>query len=96
MDFNRVVIDKRIARKFRKIPIHIIEKLETWVLMVERYGVLEVRKIKGYHDEPLSGERKGERSIRLSKSYRAFYIERDNGKIELSYIELIEVNKHEY
>ena len=34
---------------------------------------MEVRKIPGYHDEPLIGELKGLRSIRLSRSYRAYY-----------------------
>jgi hypothetical protein len=32
-----------------------------------------VRKVPGFHDEPLSGKRFGQRSLRLSKSYRAFY-----------------------
>ncbi len=55
-------------------------------------GIEEIRKISGYHDEPLQADRKGLRSIRLSKSYRAFYIEYQNDII----IEVIEVNKHEY
>ncbi len=37
-------------------------------------GLSEVRKVPGYHDEPLKGQRKGQRSIRLSRSYRAIYV----------------------
>jgi hypothetical protein len=32
-----------------------------------------VRKISGYNDEPCKGALSGLRSIRLSKSYRAYY-----------------------
>ena len=33
----------------------------------------QLRKVPGYHDEPLKGRLKGLRSIRLSKGYRAYY-----------------------
>jgi proteic killer suppression protein len=55
----------------------------------------ETKKIKGYHDEPLSGNRKGQNSIRLNQAYRAFYIISKDTK-EIKIIEIIEVNKHEY
>ena len=96
MNTNKVVINYQTAKKLRKLPTHIIEKLQTWVMMVEIYGILEARKVKSYHDEPLKGERENQRSIRLNKAYRAFYVEKNNGDIELNYIEIIEVNKHEY
>jgi proteic killer suppression protein len=54
--------------------------------------LLEARKIPGFHDEPLKGKRKGKRSIRLNKQWRAIYQEL-NGYIE---IEIMEVNKHDY
>ena len=63
-------------------------------MVVERVGVSEVRKLSGYHDEPLKGTRKGQRSIRLNRAYRAIYIEYADGKIQI--IEVIEVSKHEY
>jgi toxin HigB-1 len=47
---------------------------------VEEYGIVKIRKVPGYHDEPLSNPRKGQRSIRLSRTYRAFYVERDDKK----------------
>jgi toxin HigB-1 len=55
---------------------HIIAKLTAWINAVGHYGLNQVRKIPGYHGEPLLGERKGQRSIRLSKSYRATYLSR--------------------
>ena len=64
-----------------------------WVDDVENRGVEEVRKTPGYHDERLKGKRKGERSIRLSKSYRAVYkIKRDS----IEFVSVEEVSKHEY
>jgi proteic killer suppression protein len=66
----------------------------SWVNAVGHDGLSQVRKIPGYHDEPLHGNRKGQRSIRLSKSYRAIYIIDKNGKTEI--VEIIEVSKHDY
>ena len=57
-------------------------------------SVQEVRKIPGFNDESLKGDRKGQRSIRLSKSYRAIY-ELDKREV-LKFLKIVEVNKHEY
>jgi proteic killer suppression protein len=65
-----------------------------WVDAVESEGLPEVRKTPGFHDEPLQGRRMGQRSIRLSKAYRAIYRCIEGGAIELILVE--EVNKHEY
>src|ERR1700674_871491 len=56
-----------------KVAIHIVVSFQNWVEEVEERGLEEVRKIPGYHDEPLRGELKGLRSIRLSRGYRAYY-----------------------
>ena len=72
--------------------MHLAEKLKFWANNVNNYGIIEARKCKGYHDEPLKGDRKGQRSIRLSKSYRVIYIE-DKRIVKII---VIEVNKHEY
>jgi toxin HigB-1 len=93
MSFS-VELTKRAVKDLKKVPAHIKSKLLLWVDAVERTGVYEVRKIVGYHDEPLSGERKGQRSIRLSKGYRAIYSISKSGAMEIVSIE--EVNKHEY
>jgi toxin HigB-1 len=64
-----------------KVPSYIAEKLKIWIDLVETEGMMQSRKIKSYHDEPLKGKRKGQRSIRLSKAYRAIYVERKNGTL---------------
>jgi proteic killer suppression protein len=60
-----------VQEALRKLPIHIVRNLQLWIFQVESLGISEVRKIPGYHDEPLTGNRKGQRSARLSKAYRA-------------------------
>ena len=58
-----------------------------------RDGLEEVRKARGYHDEPLKGHRAGQRSIRLSSSYRAIYeIKKDT----VEFVSVEEVSKHDY
>ncbi len=81
-----------------KLPDHIVRKLLKWMVLVNDKGIEEIRKIHGYHDKPLSRDRQGQRSIRLSISYRAFYVEYEeelNSEI-IDIIEIIEVNKHDY
>ncbi|WP_415062032.1 hypothetical protein [Bdellovibrio sp.] len=90
---DKVIFDK-IQKHLKKVPAYVVDKLVAWAMSVEMKGLREVRKIPGYHDEPLKGQRQGQRSIRLSKSYRAIYIEEDDGTINLVILE--EVNKHEY
>lgn len=90
---KRVVLAKSAQKDLIKLPHHIVRKLMTWVDAIEQSGLDEVRKVSGYHDEALSGRRRGQRSIRLSLHYRAFYVVR-LGAIE--FVEIQEVNKHEY
>ena len=94
MDINCVILSEKAKKNLLKIPSYIVNKLMSWVEAINSDGLREVRMSSGYHDEPLKGKRKGQRSIRLSKSYRAIYIEKDNGKIE--FLEVLEVNKHDY
>jgi proteic killer suppression protein len=87
-----VQYETHLEKALKKLPLYIVEKLKMWAKTVNNYGISEARKCKGYHDEPLKGERRSQRSIRLSKSYRAIYIEDKN----IIKITVIEVNKHEY
>jgi proteic killer suppression protein len=89
-----VVLEEKLSNSLKKHPKHIIKKLLSWIDMVEHDGLNEARKIPGFHDEPLQGNRKGQRSIRLSKSYRAIYVIDKSG--QMAFIEIIEVNKHDY
>ncbi len=69
-------------------------KLQAWIEAVESEGLELVRRVPGFHDEPLHGPRRGQRSIRLSRSYRAIYELWADGEIE--FISVEEVRKHEY
>lgn len=94
MNIFTVILTEQAKRDLLKVPEYIRRKLQAWVDDIETDGLNEVRKIPGYHDEPLKGKRTGQRSIRLNKAYRAFYITDRDGKIEV--IKVVEVNKHEY
>jgi proteic killer suppression protein len=91
---TRVMLSRRAQRDVRRLPGHIADKLATWVQAVTARGLEEVRKVPGYHDEPLRGERAGQRSIRLSLHYRAIYELQKDGRVEFVSVE--EVNKHAY
>lgn len=89
---SKVILNKKAQRQIKKVPTHIADKLTVWIATVEDDGIMETRKLPGYHDEPLKRQRAGQRSIRLSKAYRAIYVEHDDQIV----IEVIEVNKHDY
>ncbi len=91
---RRVELSKLARKQLKKMPRHIVENLASWVDDVETRGLDEVRRIPGYHDEPLHGDRQGQRSIRLSRAYRAIYVVKDDGGIEFILVE--EVSKHDY
>jgi len=90
----RVELSKRARKRLQTVPRHIVETLAAWVDDVEERGLEEVRKISGYHDEPLHGNRLGQRSIRLSRAYRAIYRVCNNASIEFVSVE--EISKHAY
>jgi toxin HigB-1 len=93
-DIFEVTISVTAIKQLQKTPTYIKEKLYTWVEQIKLLGLSEVRKIKSYHDEPLKGDRLGQRSIRLNKAYRAIYLIQKNKTIKFATIK--EVNKHDY
>jgi len=89
-----VEFTKFAAKQIQRVPKSIQEAVYLWKEAVEQLGLPEVMKAKGYHDEPLKGERKGQRSIRLNRAYRLIYTRLDQGEIVV--VGVLEVNKHEY
>lgn len=89
----KILVSRKAKKQLEKVPRHIRTKFEYWCDLLDFVGLRDARKYKGFHDEPLSGDRKGQRSVRLSKAYRAIYKEVDDS---YEIIEVIEVNKHEY
>lgn len=55
---DKVSFDK-LEKQLRKIPVYVVDKLLAWAKAVEMKGLREVRKISGYHDESLKGQRLG-------------------------------------
>jgi proteic killer suppression protein len=90
---TKVELSARAKKGLRGLPQHVVGALRRWVDAVEHEGLEAVRKVPGYHDEPLGGDRKGQRSIRLSRAYRAFYVIKKESVVA---VEVIEVNKHDY
>lgn len=74
--------------------MQVAKKLRLWVAAVEAFGLEHVRKVPGYHDEPLKAARRGQRSIRLNQAYRAIYAIKKDGTIQFASVE--EVHKHRY
>jgi len=66
--------DQSLFKLFQNSVQYIQEKFRAWLVAVNKTGLEETRKRPGWHDEPLVGERKGQRSIRLNKQWRAIYI----------------------
>lgn len=94
MDIFEVIISKQAEKDLKNVPAHISFKLQSWIDGIRNEGLREMRKRPGFHDEPLQGKRQGQRSIRLNRSYRALYEIDISGAIH--FIEVVEVNKHEY
>ena len=91
---QRVELSKHARKDLARVPSHIAIKLDYWIAAVEQEGLEQVRKVPGFHDEPLKGFRAGQRSIRLSLAYRAIY--RVGAKDTIEFVLIEEVNKHEY
>jgi proteic killer suppression protein len=91
---TRVELNKQAKKSLLSCPLQVQKKLRVWVASVQQLGLEEARRAPGYHDEPVRGDRVGQRSIRLNAAYRAFYVMRADGTVEFA--EVIDVNKHEY
>lgn len=89
-----VNLSRLSKRQIKSVPFHIASKLQYWVALVEKEGLSVARRVKGFNDEALVGNRAGQRSIRLNSAYRAIYREQKDGLIHI--VEVLEVNKHEY
>lgn len=89
-----IIASNKFTKQLRKLPFYIKQAVAVWIASVEEEGLRAVRRLSGYHDEPLKGKRKGQRSVRLNKAYRLIYEVNDKG--EISILTILEVNKHEY
>ncbi len=92
MVVTKVARTRQFEKDLDAVPENIRVKTVVWIYFVENLGLREVRKRPGYHDEPLHGERNGQRSVRLNRAWRLIYREVE-GHIQIL---LLEVMKHDY
>jgi proteic killer suppression protein len=90
---TKVILSDRLKKALQKLPRYIVLKLQDWVEDVEERGLEIVRQTPAYHDEPLKGQLKGMRSMRLSRAYRAYYLV---VKDKIEFVRVERVDKHEY
>ncbi len=83
---------RRIDRRVQRLPTEILKRYEKWKDIVRISGPLGLRLIKGFHDEALRGERRGQRSSRLGLQYRVIY---RVVKQEV-FVEAIDITAHDY
>ena len=83
---------RKIAKTIRRVQPWIVKEYETWKDLVYRHGPEVLREFPGYRDEPLKGERKGQRSSRLSLQYRVIYaVDRS-----IITVYVLEITPHKY
>ena len=90
---TRIDISK-VRKRLRKVPVEVRVKFQQWVLFMESNGLLEAQKFPGFRDHSLKGDRKGQRSVYLTKKWRAIYTINKDGRINLIIVE--EVMPHDY
>lgn len=89
-----VLFSKRARKQLSKLPKHVAATLAEWVDLVSREELAGPQSIPGYHEEVLRGERRGQRSSRLSRAWRVIY--RVDAAGEITIVLVLEVSKHEY
>jgi len=89
-----VTISKNVQKNLHKIPKHILILFDYWVEEIETEGFISMQKINGYRDHALIGNRKGQRSSYLTKSWRVIY--KVNKNDDFFEVKVLEVNHHEY
>jgi addiction module RelE/StbE family toxin len=87
------VLESKAARKtLEGAPPDVRSKWDVWLEIVRQSGPDGLRRITGFHDKALSGEWRGHRSSRLSRSYRVIYrSEREHVEVHV-----VDVTKHDY
>ena len=89
---TKITRSRGFEKQLDKVPDFIQKKVLFWIFLVESNGIWEVMKSPGFHDEPLKGDRKGQRSVRINKAYRLIY----HSIQDRIHIQLLEVHKHDY
>lgn len=83
---------KDIHKSIKKVPSQVAKKYELWKSLVFRHGPQILKEFPGFNDELLKGDRKGQRSSRLSLHYRVIYEIED----AIVTVYIIEITPHKY
>lgn len=83
---------KDINKTIKKVPPQVVKKYELWKSLVFRHGPQILKEFAGFNDELLKGDRKGQRSSRLSLQYRVIH-KIDN---EIITVYVVEITPHKY
>jgi mRNA-degrading endonuclease RelE of RelBE toxin-antitoxin system len=83
---------RTVPKKCKNLPPQILKKYELWKDLVFRHGPQILKEFSGFEDEPLIGDRLGQRSSRLNIKYRVIYTV--NGAEVTVYV--LEVTPHKY
>ena len=83
---------RQAIKKVKKLPHHILEKLDIWVEIATQEGPNGLKAFPGFNDEALTGEWKGFSSSRLSRQYRVIYsLDKDVLRVLV-----VDVTEHDY
>jgi addiction module RelE/StbE family toxin len=87
-----VLEHRKIRRRVQRLPVEILKRYEKWKDIVRISGPEGLRLIKGFHDEALKGEWKGNRSSRLGLQYRVIYAVMPREVV----VKVIDITPHDY
>ena len=87
-----VLYHRNAAKRIKKLPPQVREKLDVWAQIVEQQGPAGLRDFSGFNDEVLTGDWKGYRSSRLNRQYRVIYLIEDDTVCVL----VVDVTAHDY
>jgi toxin HigB-1 len=83
---------RKAVKQLDGLPIDVLKRYEKWKDIISISGPDALRQIRGFRDEALRGEWKGNRSSRLNIQYRVIYrIEKD-----LVLVQVVNVTPHDY
>jgi addiction module RelE/StbE family toxin len=88
----KILEHRNAVKQLNSLPTEILKRYEKWKDIVVISGPNGLKQIKGFHDEPLHGKRKGFRSSRLNIQYRVIY----QIKNELLFVRVVKVTAHDY
>jgi len=88
----RIEEHRRVEKQASTVPRDILKRYEKWKDIAMLSGPPGLRRIKGFHDEALSGEWKGHRSSRLGAQCRIIYRTVPSAQL----FQVVSITAHDY